>query len=326
MTERGEEREKREKRENEVALLFFHQSDKAAAAARPMVRAWVMAVGLAALASTRPPAPSLDAELRRLRTLAKALGSSAPQPRELRHKPYADRLRDAASAERTLGYVELANGTWAVDAGLVTLGCTRRKTCFVGLLGDWWRLPSWSREGDVYGLVAAHGAAALLHSQDIAAFYRHFAPRVSRPHTLFTSIFATSGLFEALWICSSLLSIGGDLQIALGRGGFAALYIGSGLLISLCALYSSSATPGHGGLVAALVVHTRMFPRLRRSIMGVEMGAWSALAAQLGLASLPAFRGAPRPLLLLGLTALVPATFGWMAYSASVWAGVTRRA
>ena len=216
-------------------------------------------------------------------------------------------------------------GYWAVDGVVVTLACTR-KACFAGVLGRWQRLPG--RKVDVYALVGTHGAScAISYAYGLGFFYRHFAPRFSRPHTILFSAFATSHPFTLLWLASLLLGIGSELQRALGRIGFALLCtrplpfdllfkahmiaslalslecapiesrshggadLGGALITSLFAAAYRRSNDGTGGVLALCCYHALAAPNAQHNIFGIQMGAKMALACQVAIASLPAFSG-----------------------------------
>eukprot|EP00967_Tisochrysis_lutea_P004052 scaffold4825_cov38-Tisochrysis_lutea.AAC.2 len=185
-----------------------------------------------------------------------------------------------------------ADGSWALDAAIVSVGCTRRG-CLIGLACLWWRLPSWPMEWDVYMLGAIHAYSTFCSNE---IYFRNFAPRLRAPHSILLGSVATRSMWELLWVGSTLLGLGSDLQRAVGRFGFIGLYLGAGISASLVsALYRRSAH-GHGGVLALCAYHTFMAPNARHNIMGVELGAKSALAVQLALACSGAFQGdAPLP-------------------------------
>ena len=200
---------------------------------------------------------------------------------------------------------------WATQYIFFSVGCTHKK-CFAGVLGAWRPMPD--REFDLYALLACHGAACLLaHTYGMLFFFQTFSPSLSKPHTLLTAIFATSSPFEMLWLCGCILGVGSDLQRAIGRIGFLILYIAGGVSSVLLAAYNRHSANGAGGALASMAYHALAAPRARHNILGFDMGAKMALAVQAGLASWPAFNGAPQPLLILALNGL-PMLVGAGAY------------
>lgn len=288
-----------------------------------VVRTIVMAVpwlGIAVL--TRPRAsdwPEAVARMRRKDKLGAGTFDIASKPiREVWDTPERWRKLSAMVRERFYFGVERwpEDRLWALDAGLVSLGCTSKK-CFVGVLGSWNGLPG--PQYDLYALAAAHGVACFVyHSYGPGTFYRYFAPLLSKPHTVLCGAFATSSAFEMLWLGSSLLGLGHELQRALGRAGFLALWLCGALGMSLAAATQRHSTNGTGGILAAFTYHTLAMPHARHSLYGVSMSARSALAVHLGIACLPAFQGSDKPAVALGLAALplaVGAAFfhgGWL--------------
>lgn len=212
---------------------------------------------------------------------------------------------------RTVGDLEV-NGTWAADAVLVTLGCTKKR-CYCGVLGVWRPLPG--PQADLWVLLAGHAAGcATAYAYGQGFFFRLFSPRFREPYTLLLSLFATSTPWECLWLYGMLFSTGPALQRILGRVGFAVLYLGGAACSTLLsAVYRHSAT-GTGGPLAIATYHTLLAPYARHSIFGIEMGARAALAVQIGICSWPALSGnAPLPALLLALNGL-PVLFGALAW------------
>ena len=158
---------------------------------------------------------------------------------------------------------------------------------------------------DLYALLACHGAACLLaHTEGMGAFFRWCSPRPNAPHTIITSLFATSSPFELLWLFGTLQGVGSDLQRSLGRLGFVALYLGGSLSSVLFAAYTRHSANGAGGALAAFAFHALAAPNMRHNIFGVTMGARMALAAQAALASYPAVNGAARPGVVLALNGI----------------------
>jgi len=250
------------------------------------------------------------------------------------------------------------DGSWAADAALVSVGCTR-KGCLLGVFGHWWRLATWPAEWDLGAIGAVHTYAALCGSD---VYYRHFAPR-SRlrhttppvpppplrhisspaippppehrrtrpprchhrlpllcpcrlPHTLLLGAFATRSVFELLWVGSTLYALGRPLQAALGRVGFAALYVGAGVAASLVCMLARRSSSGHGGLLGVCAYHALLLPGARQSIMGIEMGSKPALAAQIAIASQGAFQGdRPLPILAANLAPCLVAAAAFAAHA-----------
>jgi hypothetical protein len=192
---------------------------------------------------------------------------------------------------------------WATDASLFTVACTKKK-CFVGALGVWRAVPG--PEIDLWALLGANGVAcAVCYAYDVRTFYQIFSPRFSEPHTLLTSMFATSSPFELLWMYGTILGLGRSLQRALGRGGFLALYLSGGISATLIALFQRHSSTGAGGVLATLTYHTLLAPHSRHSVFGIEMGAKMALAVQVGFCCWPALSGqAARPGVLLAMNGM----------------------
>ena len=174
---------------------------------------------------------------------------------------------------------------YSYDAILFSVGCTHKK-CFVGALGAWRAMPP--REVDLWIILALHGAAcALAYQEGMAAFLRWCTPRFNAPHTLITGCFATPSPFQMLWLWGSVFGAGADMQRSLGRLGFLALYLCgalSSVLISANLRYSAT---GVGGILATFACHTLTAPLARHAVFGIEMSARMALAAQVGIATLP---------------------------------------
>lgn len=214
------------------------------------------------------------------------------------------RERFAFGIER---FPEEERGLWALDSGVLTVACTKKR-CYVGALGSWRKLPG--GEYDLYALAALHGFACLIsHKYGPTVFFRHFAPRLVEPHTVLGGAFATSSPFEMLWLGSTLLGLGHELQRALGRGGFLALWLAGAVGMSLAAAVLRHTCTGTGGILASFTYHTIAAPHARHSLYGIEMGARQALAVHVGIACLPAFQGASRPHVAIGLS-LLPLVIG----------------
>ncbi|KAL1495614.1 hypothetical protein AB1Y20_016974 [Prymnesium parvum] len=204
---------------------------------------------------------------------------------------------------------------WACDALLLSVGCVRR-TCFVGALGSWWRLPSRSAAAERWLLCAAHIAAAATRLAAPSAYFRWFQPSLRRPASVLLAAFATSGLFELVWTVTTIEGEGADLQQSrlLGRTNFLYLYIGSALASSLCSLATRSSAFGAGGLLATCCFHALAAPHARHVIFGVEMSGSTALAAQVVFACYPALNNGNAPAVLL--VNLVPTLGGAVAFFA----------
>ena len=169
------------------------------------------------------------------------------------------RVRAAIRAKIRFGVHEWSEEKlWALDAAVISLGCTHR-TCFVGALGSWWRMPHWTSATDLWALCGLHAVACALHYSHPSIYYRLFAPSASRPLSIPLGAFATSGkictmrmsplraalcatlnadsspwptppytgVFELLWLGNTLTGLCAQLQrpTLLGRGGFLCLYL-----------------------------------------------------------------------------------------------------
>ena len=210
-------------------------------------------------------------------------------------------------------------------------------TYYVGTLTGWWAVPlwvGWSRRGDLFIINALHMAAALLSTLRPLDFYWNFIPRLRRPHTVLLGAFATSSIFECVWVASSVMMFGGALQggdgggggtggggpLVMGREGFAALYLVSGLLASFVGgVILGERVPGHGGVLAAITMHTLLNnahgsqqQQHRVVWLGQEMSAGPFLCTQLGMACLGAFQaGKPRTNWVnVGLVTMLPMVVG----------------
>ena len=263
----------------------------------------LLALGLACLL-TRPLSSEWPAAVTRMRnrepdaagTLSRAL---KPVRRAWRASNYTG-LSSMVVARCALGthVSDEDPRVWAMDALLLTVGCTHRR-CYVGILGKWRAVPG--AQYDLYALIAAHAAAVLLAYHDMRAYHRLCSPRLSAPHTLLTALFAASSPFELLWLVGSIMGLGPDLQRSIGRLGYLALYLGGSLSSVLLAAYLRHSVNGSGGALASCAYHALVAPHARHSIFGLEMGARMALAAQAGLASLPATHEGARSAVILAL-------------------------
>mmetsp|Transcript_7707 Transcript_7707/g.22580 ORF Transcript_7707/g.22580 Transcript_7707/m.22580 type:complete len:280 (+) Transcript_7707:680-1519(+) len=264
----------------------------------------LVALTAAALLQTRPPAHSFRAEVDYLRQAKRELAAGRrPTPRKSNEE--VDEMGGIGAVHRW------PDGSWAADAALVSVGCTR-KGCLLGVFGHWWRLATWPAEWDLGAIGAVHTYAALCGSD---VYYRHFAPRARLPHTLLLGAFATRSVFELLWVGSTLYALGRPLQAALGRVGFAALYVGAGVAASLVCMLARRSSSGHGGLLGVCAYHALLLPRARQSIMGIEMGSKPALAAQIAIASQGAFQGdRPLPILAANLAPCLVAAAAFAAH------------
>ena len=157
---------------------------------------------------------------------------------------------------------------WAMDAVLLSAGCTHKK-CFVGVLGSWRKLPCAAI--DLYILAAAHGSAiAVFYHFGPTVFYQHCAPRFSAPYTILTGAFATSSLFEMMWLTSTLFGLGHDLQRSIGRVRFLLLWLGGAGSVSLVAASLRHSCSGAGGVIAAFTYHAIVAPRAQYNIFGMR--------------------------------------------------------
>ena len=173
---------------------------------------------------------------------------------------------------------------WVAEIAVASLGCTRR-TCFVGAAGSWWQIPKWSKDTDVFVLAGLHALACATFHYDVAAYYRHFAPRWSRPQSLVLGIFGVPSPWELLWLITSLVNYGPELQRALGRLGFVHLYLAAGLASTVAGLMLRCGGTGAAGVLAHLTFHVCRQPSARHTIFGVTLPAPAALAVQVGFAS-----------------------------------------
>lgn len=287
----------------------------------PTPLTWALAgVALLSVAvQTRPPAAEFKAEVEyRRHVKADLKAGRRPRPRPiLAAAALADGDGDeegasadgAPPAAKLFGIQRWPDGAWAADIAVVSLGCTR-KGCLIGAGSLWWRPPSWPMEWDLYLLVAVHAYSTFCPS---ATYFRHFCPRARVPHSVLLGAVATRSTWGLLWVSSTLLGLGAELQQAIGRLGFLGLYAAAGLAASLVSMASRHSAHGHGGVLAACAYHTLVAPNARHNIMGVQLGARSALAAQVGLACSAAFQGdAPGPVLLSNLApcAVAAVAFG----------------
>ena len=258
---------------------------------------------------TRPRAEEWPVAVERMRRLQRAGAgsfSTALQPaREAFDSPKRwSALAALASNRLAFGFKEWPEAKlWAADVGVISIGCTHKR-CFVGVAGSWHRVPG--PKADLYALVAMHGSAlAVRYQYGPTAFFRHFSPRLSDPHTLLLGGFATSGEFEMLWLGSTLLGLGHELQRSIGRGGFLVLWLGGATSVSLVAATQRISSSGAGGALASFAYHALAAPFARHNIFGIEMGPKAALSAQAILATWSAFNGdAPRPAAILALHGL----------------------
>jgi hypothetical protein len=267
---------------------------------------------------TRPRAtdwPAAVAGMRRKERAAAGTFSTALEPAK---EAWASPNRWAAmvelAAERA-SYGRLRweeERLWSVDALFVSVGCTHKK-CFVGLLGVWRPLPG--AKVDLYVLVAAHGIpCAVMHQYGPAAFYHAFSPRWSEPYTVLLGGFATSSPFEMVWLGSTIMGMGPEMQRAIGRLGLLLLWLVGAFAVSLLAASQRHSCSGSGGALATFAYHALQAPYARHNLFGIEMGARAALAAQFAIASLPALNGgADRPGVLLALNGL-PILVGSVLY------------
>jgi len=132
----------------------------------------LVALTAAALLQTRPPAHSFRAEVDYLRQAKRELAAGRrPTPRKSNEE--VDEMGGIGAVHRW------PDGSWAADAALVSVGCTR-KGCLLGVFGHWWRLATWPAEWDLGAIGAVHTYAALCGSD---VYYRHFAPRARLRHT-----------------------------------------------------------------------------------------------------------------------------------------------
>lgn len=291
----------------------------------PTALFWALA-GVALLSvvvQTRPPAAEFAAEVAyRRQVKADLKAGRRPQPRPAPAtaasgdgdgEGASDDGAQPAPTAPLFGIHRWPRGTWAVDAAVVSLGCTR-KGCLIGAGTLWWAPPSWPMEWDPYLLLAAHAYSTFCPS---ATYFRHFSPRSSVPHSVLLGAVATRSTWGLLWVGSTLVGLGAELQQALGRMGFLCLYLAAGLAASLVSMSFRRSAHGHGGILAACAYHALVAPNARHNLMGVELGARAALAVQVGLASSAAFQGdAPVPVLLANLA---PCAVAAAAFGANRW-------
>mmetsp|Transcript_33859 Transcript_33859/g.74311 ORF Transcript_33859/g.74311 Transcript_33859/m.74311 type:complete len:257 (-) Transcript_33859:613-1383(-) len=243
------------------------------------VRTAVVAATVALLAC-KPPAASFRDEVLLRRRLAKSRASdaSARGRRGLLHD------KTLLSGLQQHGFNVLSNSTpvfglkswpeeglWAVDAAAFSFGCNRRGACLLGVFGNWWRLPSWQADWDLWLLTSLHAGSFACCTYDPAAYFRNFAPRLRKPYTLLSSAFAISSIMELLWVCSTLASLGSSLQQSLGRFQFLGLYLFAGGLVVAYALCTRNSSHGHGGTLAISAFHAMMAPRAKHSVMGSQL-------------------------------------------------------
>jgi len=245
----------------------------------------VLAAAIALVIATRPPAETLPSEVAKLR----AVKRRGKVERDWTFKGHSGSL---------LKMHRWPDDLWAADALIVSFGCTQRGTCFVGTLGKWWRLPKWMPKWDLWLLAGVHGTACACYMQSPMLYHQLFSPRASAPHTVLLGAFASSNPWELLWIGSTIVGLGQELQRALGRAGFIGLYLVAALASSVCSMLLRCSARGHGGILAAMAYHTILSPRSQHNIFGLTLGARQALAVQTVMAGWPL---AGQPVALIGV-------------------------
>ena len=261
-----------------------------------LLRTLTLAVPVVALLITsRPPAASFPSRIASLRAKQRQPTAYAQLSAEFAKK-------DSLLSKFNVGYHEFdeiaptsgdsdaapsaaaPKTLWVAEIAVASLGCTRR-TCFVGAAGSWWQIPKWSKDTDVFVLAGLHALACATFHYDVAAYYRHFAPRWSRPQSLLLGIFGVPSPWELLWLITSLVNYGPELQRALGRLGFVHLYLAAGLASTVAGLMLRCGGTGAAGVLAHLTFHVCRQPSARHTIFGVTLPAPAALAVQVGFAS-----------------------------------------
>ena len=246
-----------------------------------LLRTLTLAVAFsAALIAARPRAASFPSRIASLRAKQRQPTAYAQLSAEFAKK-------DSLLSKFNVGFHEFGNATaplWVAEGAVASLGCTRR-TCFVGAAGSWWQIPKWSKDTDVFVLAGLHALACATFHYDVAAYYRHFAPRWSRPQSLVLGIFGVPSPWELLWLITSLVNYGPELQRALGRLGFVHLYLAAGLASTVAGLMLRCGGTGAAGVLAHLTFHVCRQPSARHTIFGVTLPAPAALAVQVGFAS-----------------------------------------
>ena len=84
-------------------------------------------------------------------------------------------------------------------------------------------------------------------------------------HRLFTSMFIHSGWMHVIFNMIILLHAGGYLEPHLGRRGYIAFYLGSGILVSICTgVFANALSVGASGAVFALLGFLLYFDLIAR--------------------------------------------------------------
>ena len=270
---------------------------------------------------TRPPAASFAAEVARRKARAPAPKSAwTKQLAPLRSAWAVGDMGAAWGVVRSRSRIRTRDwedpDAWAIDAVFLSYGCYRgrRTTCFVGTAGRWYRQPTWTAAADLWSLMAVHAISFACYHYSPTTYFRYFEPSTRRPHSIPLAAFATSSVFSMLWLGSTLLSLGPDLQRLLGRRRFARLYLGAGLASTCFSLAFRHSATGAGGAIATIAYHALAAPHARHDIMGVPMGARTALAVHVGIASMPALGAAAHVAGRVLAINLVPVAIGAGAY------------
>jgi len=241
----------------------------------PRLGQWaaVLVLALALLIAARPSTDSFEREVAIRRR------KRPPQQRlELELRAFVD----APLKKLTVGGLQESSeesGLWSSDLLIATVGCTQ-KTCFVGAVGRWLRLPRWERHFDLYAMLGMHCIGVFLCYQCPGTFFEHFSPRLSHPHTVVLGMFACTSPVELLWLVSFASWLGRDLQKMIGRLGAIALYVACGLSSSLASAILRRSATGAGGLLGAFAYHTLAAPNASHNILGIALSPPKALLAQ----------------------------------------------
>ena len=173
----------------------------------------------------------------------------------------------------------------------------------------------WKRSADLTLIASLHGAACAWAAFDSTSYAQHFGPRAAAPHTILLGSFASATPWETLYLSSTVLGLGGDLQRELGRVGFVVLYAVAGLASSVCSMLTRRSALGSGGAMATLTYHVLSAPGARHSVWGVDLGAKQALEVQVAIGLLPLCdetRGRVGYLFALFVPVVLACTIAWL--------------